>query len=375
LTAAEKERLEASYNPVHDIFLDISVMNGDASSWGRGDDMILRYSLNRNEFRIAIESHLGYDTSFSEGGPIAPLNYITPTFCPFKWDFPILDFKILNNRTGPLFLTEVIFDVEESRADLAPLFAIRKDTQQSFAGELRLTNEGWCDLTDLRVSFHLFPGIGAPLTDGPPYPHSITIPRLEDRVELDVAPAFQREGIDFDGLILLANGEWETRDTFVAPNSEGLLERMSKAELDERWKKHLGRFQEEVGTLAGEIRFVPADGSGRERRVKFNASVYLTNKNRRGIHKPPTFTYDTAFEAQKAHYQRRVPISHTLQPGEADRLTVKVAVPQSSFHRYRATLRDISGLALQSLPIEMSCFVPRSRRQRVQEVIARMPTE
>jgi hypothetical protein len=372
---AERERLEASYSPAHGVFMDISVMHEDTSSWNRGEDTILRYSLNRNKHRISIESRLGYCTLFDEGGPIAPLNYISPTLCAFKWDFPILDFKVLNNRPDTLFLTEVMFEIEESRTDFAPFLAIRKDTHQQHAGDLLLSNEGWCDLADLTVSFHLFPGGVTGLTDDPPYPHLITLPLLDDRAEIDVTQAFREEGVDIDGLILLSNGQWEDRDTFVAPTSDGLEERMTGPEMQERWKKCLGRFQEEIGTLAGEISFRADDGARSKHSVKFHAPVYLSNMGRKGIPKPSTFTYDTAFETQKGHYQRRVPISHTLQSGEADRFSVKVAVPQSSFHRFHATLRDITGGILRSLPIEMSCFVPRSRRQFVQQLISRLPKE
>jgi hypothetical protein len=92
--------------------------------------------------------------SFARGGPIEPLNYLTPTHSPFKWDFPILDFKVLNNRQVPLFLTEVVLDIAESLIDPAPLLTIKKDTQQRNAGNLVLINEGGCDLTDLTISFH-----------------------------------------------------------------------------------------------------------------------------------------------------------------------------------------------------------------------------
>lgn len=55
------------------VFMDVSVMNGDASSWTRGDETILRYTVARNNDRIRIESDLGYMRLFKQGGPIAPL--------------------------------------------------------------------------------------------------------------------------------------------------------------------------------------------------------------------------------------------------------------------------------------------------------------
>jgi hypothetical protein len=127
--------------------------------------------------------------------------------------------------------------------------------------------------------------------------------------------------------------------------------------------------------LAGEISFTTPEDPGSRQQVKFHAPVYLANQNRMGIPKPASYAYDTAFDAQNIEYQRRVQISHTLQPGESDRFTIKVAVAQSSSHRFRATLRDITGLTLQSPPIEMSCFVPRSRGKRLAEVISLNPTK
>src|SRR5208282_5859583 len=151
LTAAERQALERAYSPVSDVFIDVSVLNPDTTSWNRGEDLVLRYGIDRNQDGVRIYSDLGYSTCFAKGGPIEPLNYLTPTWCAFKWDFPILDFKILNNRTDPLLLTEVVFDVVESRVDVEPLFAIKKDTQQRNAGVLQLTNEGDCYLADLKL--------------------------------------------------------------------------------------------------------------------------------------------------------------------------------------------------------------------------------
>jgi hypothetical protein len=366
LTAEEKQRLESSHSPARHVFMDVSVLNDDTSSWNRGNDTILRYSLARNEQRIIIDSNLGYLDSFNAGGPIGPLSYMSPTLCPFRWGFPTLDFKILNNRTTALFLTEVVFDIEESRANQSPLLAIRRDVQQRHAGDLLLVNEGWCDLVDLTISFNLSPGdILAPLDIKLPYQHSINLPLLVDSAEIDVTPAFQKEGVDIVGLILLTNGEWESRETFVVQTADGSEERITPAQMQERTKKCLGRFQDYVGTLTGEIGF-SAGSMGQRHSVQFWAPVYIANENRRGIPKPVTSTYDIVFDAQKTAYQKRVQISHELQPGEADRFTVKVAVAQSSSHRFRATVCDITGQAFQSLPIELNCFVPRSRRSQVE---------
>lgn len=369
LTAAEKSALERAYSPARNVFIDVSVLNSDTSSWNRGEDFVLRYGVERNQDRVRISSDLGYAGCFARGGPIEPLNYLTPTWCAFKWDFPILDFKILNKRTDPLFLTEVVLDVAESRIDAQPLFAIKKDTQQRSAGVLQLMNEG-CDLADLKLSFHLLPGLVAnPQNFEPPFRHVLTLPSLEDYAELDVTPAFHDEGVDIDGLIRLSNGKCD-ENGYTVSKADGTEERITGAEVEKRWQECLGGFHDEVGTLVGEISFTSNGAAGQARLVKFHAPVYLANKNRSGITRPPAFMYDAAFEGQASAYQRRVQISQELQPGETDRFTIKLAVAESSLHRFRATLVDISGLTLDSLPIEMNCFVPRSRQKSVRTKIS-----
>jgi hypothetical protein len=365
LTAAERQRLEAGYSLASGIFLDISALNEDSSSWNRGEETVLRYAAKREKERIIIDSELPYIAVFNSGGPISPMSYLSPTRCPFRWDFPTLDFKVLNNQTSALFLTEVIFDIEESLPHSTPLLVIQRDVQQRYAGNLLIVNEGWCDLVDINVSFNLLPGkISAPDFE-PPYRHSINVPLLANRAEVDVSSAFEAEGVNIEQLILLTNGDWEARDVFVVPTADGSQERITATEMQDREKRFLGRFQDYVGTLVGEIEFGLAEGNDRHR-VKFYTHVYLANQNRRGIPRPPSATYGTVFETGKSSYQKRVPISHELQPGETDRFTVKIAVAQSSSHRFRATIRDIAGRELKSLPIEMNCFVPRSRGSHVE---------
>jgi CHAT domain len=367
LTAAEKRRLESSYSPANDIFLDISALDDDSWSWKGGDETVLRYSVTRENENIFVNRDLGYLAVFNAGGPISPMSYLSPTRCPFRWDFPTLDFKVLNNQKNTLFLTEVVFDIDESRPDWSSLFVIQSDVQQRHAGNLLIVNEGWCDLVDMTISFNLLPGVVSVPDFQPPYRHSINVPLLTDRAEVDVTSAFVGEGVNIEQLILLTNGDWESRDVFVVPTTNGSKEKITAVEMQEREKRSLGNFQDYVGTLLGEISFGVAGTNSPHHNVKFHAYVYLANQNRYGLPKPSSASYGTVFDIDKASYQKRVQISHELQPGETDRFTVRIAVAESSSHRFRATIRDIAGQELKSLPIKMNCFVPRSRGSAIDD--------
>lgn len=351
--------------------MDVSVLGGN-SPIQRGDTT-LQYRAERNATGIKINYDLGYFRTFEQGGPISPLNYITPSYCGFRWDFPVLDLKFLNSRSETLFLTEVIFEVDESTLDQSAFFAIQQDTQQSLAGCLILRNEGHSELTNLSLAFHLLPGMVAEPRDlEGPYPHRVDIPVLQDRAEVDVLDAFEAEGADINGLILLGDAVWEPNEVFSVPTAAGTTEKLSPAEMEERAKKYRGPFEKAVGTLVGRIAFRDPGAKDAERSVKFYAYVFIENKNRKSLPRPPTFSYDTVFDSDNLNYRRAFSISHELRPGEADRVTVKIAVPTSSVHHFRVTVRDISGLMLQSPPIELRCFVPRSRQQAVaNKVVAR----
>ncbi|MBV8104745.1 MAG: hypothetical protein JO223_08990 [Hyphomicrobiales bacterium] len=357
------------------ILADVSVLIESSDSWNLGDDTIVRYSLTKEDDQVKISYRLGYAEQMDAGGPIGPLRYISSKWCPFWWDFPTLDFKILNNSQKTLFLTEVILDIDESRPDLRPLFAIKRDIQQSCAGDLLLVNEGWCDLLDINISFNLLPGeIPEPAVPEPPYRHSIDLPLLPDHAEIDVTQAFEREGVNITGLILISNGRWKDNETIVIPTAEGLDEKISLVQFEERKKLYLAAFNDHVGTLVGEIGFTAANDPNTRRKVKFHDVVYLANANRRGLPRPPTATYGTIFETAATSYQRRVQISHEIRAGETDRFTVKIAVRQSSIHNFSAKIRDIAGVELKLPLIQMGCFVPRSRRKFVESHLNSSPT-
>ncbi len=343
--------------------MEIGVLQADASQWKHGADNVLQYSLRRSESEIKISYELGYLNTFRAGGLIYPMNYLLPPRCPFLWDYPTLDLKFVNNADRTVFLSEIVIDVDESKPIREPLFAIRRDVQGRHAGILILINEGWVELRDLELHFNITPGL---ITDAipvlRPYKHSIDAGHLVDRLEIDVTPAFANDGIDISDLLLLTNGEWADDGQLELPEVEGSRERLSRDELRRRQEKALGPFKEWVGTLAGEACYAPVAAPDERRSVKFQTFVYLANRNLLGIPRPITFQYQIALEADGRSYNKVLPISQELKAGDTDRFTLKIAIPQSSSHCLRLKVRDVSGHELQSMPIALECFVPRSVR-------------
>ncbi len=156
----KKNLTEKSYSLIRtipELFLEVSAFN-EPDEIADVYDTSLTYSTNRSTNTVLIQKDMGYITTFETGGPIFPLNYLKPTYCPFLWHFPVIDLKILNNSEETIYLTEVVFDIEKSCIDTAPLLTIRKDTQRRNAGNLIIVNEGSTDIIDLNILFYLLPG-------------------------------------------------------------------------------------------------------------------------------------------------------------------------------------------------------------------------
>ena len=344
------------------IHMAVSLEQPDQSQWNRGDASVLRYAVNTETMSINISYVLGYKDLFQSGGPIRPMSYLTGTSCPFLWNHPKLDFKFVNNKPETIFLHELLLDVKESKVDDFPMFAIRRDDQQRNAGVMSLVNESWLTLHELKIDFNVVPGLMDELADEvATYENSVLFDRLEDRLDIDILPGFERAGVDVQDLCLLTNGEWD-EDRYELPDTQGNAASLSEDEFNQRLQKALGGFQGWVGTVYGEITFLiyPDQAAGFPSTVRFQTFVYLINENRFGLPRPASFKYDLSLKAEGENYQEMTTISHELRPGDTDRFTLSLGVPRSSRHRFTAIVRDLSGSDLRSMPINLSCFIPRS---------------
>ncbi len=59
------------------------------------------------------------------------------------------------------------------------------------------------------------------------------------------------------------------------------------------------------------------------------------------------------------NYVKKVALSQTLAPQEADRFTIRIAADRSSEHHFRVKLIYNDGKVLQSPPVSLNLFMPR----------------
>jgi hypothetical protein len=290
------------------------------------------------------------------------VRYINAAYSPFDWEFPALDFKLLN-RTGATFLlAEAVFEVEESRTDTTPIIAIKADIQQAFAGFFWLHNESATDLENLIIRYQILPGdVPFPERVSTSYAHEFRLEKLEDSVQVVVEQAFEQAGVNIRELDALSKATQDQTGKIVVRYANGSESTISADEWDKAIVQCLGPFQDGIGTVIGEVDFTLPGGLGPKYTIRFRTPVHVFNRKRSGLPRPPTYIYNVELDLDKFGYKKIVPISQQLSPGEADRFLIKVATSRSSVHRFRVIFRDVSGHELRSPLVMLRCLVPRTK--------------
>ena len=343
-----------------DLAMSIGVEGASAKSW-QSSDTTLEYRLTRSDDLIRIHPSMPYLDTFKRGGTIEPLSY---TYVPFTWDFPNLDFKIVNNGHRTIFLTEAYFDIKTSRVDPTPILVVNQDSYSSNARHFSISNQGWGSVQNFRAYFHLTPHGNRPPVE-PPYPHEAWVGDFVESTNVDITAAFEETGVDFTGLASLRIVESSWRDgkgEVKYIDGDGEEQIVSEEEFEGRRNCYLGDFQHNAGIVTGELVYdtASADAGIQERRVRFSAVVHLFNEMLCGAPAASTYQYAIKFDTEGSNYQRRVGISHVLKPGEADRFNLKIGLDKSSLHSFTVTLLYNDGHELTSPTIELLTFIPRS---------------
>jgi hypothetical protein len=324
-----------------DIFLDISVMAQENES-SYSDDLTLEYQIEKEDALMSIRRSMGYLLKFYSGGPIKPIRY---NWTPFDWDFPNLDFKVLNSSNQTIFITEVVFEIEESKLDPFPVLIVEPDSYRNNALHFLLKNEGWGEVKDLKICFHLLPleRDNIELNFTKPYPYEVMVGNFLDNFNVDITESFCEAGVDLNGLR-------------SSVDHMGMFCNKTKSFT---W---LGPFQACGAFVSGELIFQGRNIQGlvEEQTVQFSTIVWLVNQDLVGIPVPPTYQYGTKFQVEGEKYKRHVSISHALNPGEVDRFNIKIGIDKSSLHRFKVRVLCNTDVQIISSSIEMLTFVPRS---------------
>jgi hypothetical protein len=247
-----------------------------------------------------------YLSLLARGGPIAALSY---SDSPFRWQFPKLSVKVVNNTDRTLLLSEAIIDVKRSAIDRDPVLVI------PYSYDLVLVNEGWGNVNDPRVELGIadVEACADPALDGAPRQHAVA---LDSFLESATVP--------------IRVGGYVPQD-FAGQN--------------------------EV-CVYGVIAYTTDDREARS--LKLRARVPI-DEGGFGAAEEPSYYYDVFLEAGKAGRSKAVSVSQSIKPGEADHFVFRIASDKSARFDLGLSLRDAGGALLPLQDVHLELFVPRSQ--------------
>jgi predicted alpha/beta hydrolase family esterase len=299
-----------------------------------GPDMTLRYELQRESERLVITPRMPYLDAVARGGPVYHVKY---TWSPFGWQFPNLDFKIVNNSARTICLTEAVLEIASSKSDTTPMPVI---PARSFSMKFWVDNEGWGPLQDATLDLNLFPTDHDEDFDSP-FIHHLDLGTIDEQCEVELARQFASIGVQVEF------PEDSNRLPFVK-------------------KDGLGPFTNGYAILCGVLsyKYVGIDGEKHDAAVKIGTYVCLLPPPL-GLYTPPSYQYDAIFDTDRTNYQVRVPLSQSLRSGEADRFNIRIAAAKSSVHDFHVHLICNGEQLPESKPITLRLLLPRSQADKI----------
>jgi hypothetical protein len=291
------------------------------------------------------------------------LKYQTSSRCAFDWEYPGIDIQVFNPSPATIFITEAVFNISSAKLVYRPLLTIRKDTFATFAGELRLVNESWKPITNVKLRFNILPGFHDQYSTAAIFAHEINIESIEDEVAMDISGLFVNEGVDLQTICEL-EGDWTSEDRFEAKMPDKTTRGFTRDEFTAFWDGLYGRFTEKVASLMG-ILTMDRDEALGHMETAFIAHVNLENKNRRGLPRPSSADYHARFRFSELPYKEMVHLSQELKPQEADRFTIRLAIPGTGRFDFDLLVKDVGGNIVYSSRIVLDGFVPHSLADRL----------
>lgn len=364
------ERLLPSANAAELDFSD----KQDAADREPGGSASVRYSYKKVDGKLLIRPNSTLLDAINAGDEVEGFFFWHQ---PFKWDFPTLSVKVVNNTGKTLLLSEVFVDVEESKVDIRPVLIVRSP---SHFGKFSFANEGWGPVRNPRLTVTMN---SSNCEESPNSSKaSPVIDTFDDFREVDlntfVGAGLHREVVRCTNEInsvcyrnTCASGGFRERrctdDYNGSPTCRSVDKPLSPKEMRQIFvfekpgkdaQPSYMRFCLNApicvrGTLTYQ------DAESRDRTYRFKNFVFL-NRPGAGALRPPSYSYDIFLAAGKSGYSISKSISQEIKPGETDHFLLRIATDKSSTFKVKLRINDAKGDVRWGGSADMQVFVPRS---------------
>lgn len=280
---------------------------------------------NRNG-NLSIVPKLQYwDEIVLENKPMHPVDFYWE---PFKWDFPNLDIKVLNNSNSTLYLTKVIFEIKSSIFNPSPILFIKSTNVRHIA----LYNDGWGTIKKLKIKINCEPTYNENFEE---FGAEEYIGDFTESKNIDISGMLGRlTGIDFDYFDVACKKLSKKKNHFFDEYDK------MRAKL---FKEYLGEYANGLAYINGLIDFESdtAIESDKHYVLKFSCWTFLYEISWVGAPAPPSYQYDIELPVEGENYIVEKSISQVLKSGDADRFNLKVHCEKSSNHFLNVYLKSI----------------------------------
>jgi predicted alpha/beta hydrolase family esterase/tetratricopeptide (TPR) repeat protein len=375
-------------NGESDIALSISIANDFTEESFTGGhfrcgapERTLKYEISQVTEQIQITPQMEYLKNLENGVPIKDLGMVLDIPPYFKWQFPNLDLRIVNNSNKTVYITDIFIEVEKSSLDPYPVLVIPGEEPNAL--HVLLVNDGWGEVQNAIVRFNLIPK-GYPITFDGVYNHEISIGNFIDAYNLDLSDALQSIGVDV-GFINGFNSYEEQYQSIHKKMGRFLssFKEFIKSKNDEDYKRlvnALGVFQYSdtqsrtpfPAVVYGEISFTgrTVEQELKSNTIKFSSEFTLLIPGGYGAPGGPSYQYAAKLDTDREKYQVRIQgngssVSQYLKSGDVDRFNVRVGVLKSSLHKFCIRLVYNDNQSILSSPIYLKIFVPKSEADSI----------
>jgi hypothetical protein len=276
-----------------------------------------------------------------------------------EWGFPYLDLKVLNNSAQAILISEIVLDVQESRPEGFSLPTAVSDPDDLLT--FTVLNEGQEPLRDTVVKYQVKLSSGK--VSGA---HSVALGGLDDQSVVDISPAMAEFGMA-GALMRSLDGLENATPRSVLLETNNL--QLPVQEWHERVQEAAGSVKDDHVTVTGTLSgwWKDAGQVKHDVLVPFSVAVRVLAWSQPPDYSRsnPSYSYDIMLDGDRKNYKRRVFVAQTIKPGEPDRFYLRVAAPMTSKHRFRLKLVYNRNRILESQPVALTVFVPRSDEQRL----------
>lgn len=299
--------------------IDISAIGfGEGAALKRPHELTQRYKIHRKADSIRIYSDIPYIDRFNRGGPVRGYQW---TWTPFANSFPALDFKIANNTSEVVFVSEAEFNFESSRPRKFPVLIFRDDVPRGIS----IANAGSGVAREVRLRF-VFQTVDEEPSFLEDYPHDVAVGDIDDDAHIDLTAELRSIESQYPATIVAA----------IASSANEAKSILAVGQIT--WKD---------------------ETSGESHCCDFATRVFV-GQTGYGLPAPPSSVYDLQMRSDSDAYSETVPVSHNIKPGETDRFQIVLFCDSASLHQFRLTLRSTSDVVFESPLITMDYFVQRS---------------